>query len=281
MIYFRTVDLSFDEFFSPLRPDAIESIMQNLARAAHSQWVKLVNNDSGFGSHLKGDYNREIQPIEYSPGKAILALVGELSHLLEDGDAELDMRTTLLGPNVPIVPEGQRGAHMSLNDTKYRAIPFRHTTPGAGKVVGQAMGSAYSGHQGVLDAVKLGRAVHKAAKKLTDYSIRDSLTENSPQRKNLRLRTKGIRAGLAPGQKAIPLLRAHHKSNIYQGMIRESHTYEKSTQNTYTTFRTISTGTTEGWIRGPIAPRRYLDQVSEYVGRIAPMQIEAFLEAAK
>jgi hypothetical protein len=274
VIYFRTIDIPFDELFALAGQTMLDGIMENIAKAAYTEWKRLAGDEK---SHLRQDYMKGMQPIEYSPGKAVLTLAGELPHLLEDGDDALDLRKTLLGPNVPIVPEGQRGAHLSLNDTKYRSIPFRHTGPSTGKVLGQAMGSAYSGHQGVLDSMKLGKAIMKAARKLQDYSIREQSTENSPPR---RLRTFRIRAGLAPGMKQIPLLKPHHKTNIYEGMIREAHTYEKATQNKFTTFRTISTGVTEGWIRGPIAARHYLDRVSDYVAKIAPMTIEKALEVA-
>ncbi len=195
--------------------------------------------------------------------------------MLEDGYPQVDLRTLLLGPNVPVVPPGARGKHQNKKGGYYRAIPFRHTTPGAGKTIGQAMGSPYSGHEAVSDAKKLGNAVYRAARKLEAATT----SRSGVQHWGGRLDTSRLRAGLAEGQKGVPLLKPHHKSSIYEGMVRLEKTYEKATQSQYMTFRTISTSVKEGWIRGEIQARNYAEKVGQFVQKVLPEAIDAYLEA--
>jgi hypothetical protein len=227
-------------------------------------------------SSFRADYIQGIQPVEADGTRHTIALVGEVPHLLEDGAPRLDMRETLLGPDVPVRPLGQKGKRLSKDKQFYRAIPFRHTGVGTGKTVGQAMGSAYGGHSAVQDAKKLGRAVYRAAKKLVP-------TQTDPYGKTVwggRLGTSRIQAGLSKGERGVPLLREHHKSSIYEGMVREEKTYEKATQSQYVTFRTISTGVRdESWWRKAIEARRYAENVERFIGKILPLAFEKFVEA--
>ena len=204
-----------------------------------------------------------------SETRYVVALVGEIPHILEEGSPSVDMRDTLLGPNVPVVPMGQKGKHLTSNKQFFRAIPLRHTTPGSGKVTGQSMGSAYDSNNAVSDSKKLGRQVYNAAKAL-------SATRTDPYGKTLwggRLDTSGMQGG-----KGVPLLKPHHKSSIYEGMIRNEKTYEKSTQSSYVTFRTISTAVRdESWWRKPIEARHYASAVADFAGKTLSEAIAAYL----
>jgi len=261
-----------EEMASILEAKSVTQVLRNVADSAQAHWIKLVSkSDSSF----RQDYMNGIQPVKYLPNVSVLELVGEVPHILEDGSSPLDMRKTLLGPEVPVVPLGERGKHQSRNGGYYRAIPFRHTVPGSGKGTGQAMGSAYGSHAAVADAAKLGRAVYRAAKKLQAYG--DPYKKGSKEAKKRRMDTSQIHGGLAKGMN-IPLLKPHHKSDIYKGMIRQKKTYKKVTQNQYTTFRTISTNVREGWIRKQIIGEHYLEKVSTFVAKIAPMAVEAFFK---
>lgn len=263
------------EAFAGLGGDEINQVLEDIGAAARAEWVRLASKDK---SSFRYDYINGIQEVSSPrPGRVVISLVGEVPHMLEDGAPRTDLRDILLGPHVPESPLGERGKHRSLNDDFYRAIPFRHMTPGTadeprGKTHGQEMGKPYSGAMAEADAAKLGRDVYSQAKQL-------AASRTSPH--------GGTAYGgrLSPGTGgAYPLANkttgTKHKTDIYAGMIREEKTYEKAVQNQYVTFRTISTGVQDGsWIRKPITARHYAEKVSAYAARLAPRVIEKLVEA--
>lgn len=252
-----------EEILDVLSPEATQMILSDIADAARAEWIRIA------GAELfttRRDYLAGIQPVEIKPGVAVISLVGQLPNLIEEGMDAFDLHDTLLGPNVPISEPGRYGKHLKVTPEGglgfYRAIPFRHGTPGSRGAVGQVMGRQYQGHEAVKDAKKLGREVYKAAKEL-------AATTSEPYG-----RTKyggRLPAGMAPK------LRAHHKTDIFAGMIREEKTYVRATQSQYTTFRTISTGS-PGWLRPATAGKFYAQKVGEYVQRLAPQAFVAFVE---
>lgn len=246
-----------------LEEKQLDQLAENLADAARSEWIRLGQKDQ---SSMRQDYIAGIQKPVVSRGTAVVALVGSVANMLEHGAPQQDLRDTLLGSQVPTVPRGQRGKHEGKEGQYYRAIPFRHATPGAtGQVVGQEMGAAYSGHQAVADFKKLGREVYGAARGLEATKSRPGLGAQYGGR---------LEPGLAPK------LKDHHKTDIYAGMIRKEKTYESATQGQYFTFRTISTKVTTGWIRGPIMARNYVEKVAAFVTKLAPAAVRALLEGA-
>lgn len=251
-----------------LQPEAVTAVLGNIAAAARNHWIGLAEEDP---SSFRNDYIAGIQNVSMRPGTAVIALVGEVPHMLEDGRPREDLRDTLLGPNVPVVPVGERGKHLSADDEYYRAIPFRHMTPGAkrGKAAGRAMGKPYDAIMAEADAKKLGREVYKAAKAL-------SASRTAPGGE----RVYGGR--LKPGTAGAPLLKPHHKTDIYAGMIREEKKYKVATQVQYFTFRTISTGVRDqSWWRDPIRARRFAQDVADFAADLAPRAFRAYLEAQK
>lgn len=261
MIQIRQIDeLIPPELTAGLRPEAVTNVLTNIAVAARNHWIGLASDDP---SSFRNDYIAGIQDVSMRPGTAVIALVGEVPHMLEDGRTNEDMRDFLLGPEVPITPVGERGKHRNKEGGYYRAIPFRHVTPGAGKGAGQAMGSAYGGHDAVRDAKQLGKDIYKAAKGLDP-------TRTAPRGE--KAYGGRLKAGLAP------LLKSHHKTDIYAGMIREEKKYKVATQVKYFTFRTISTSVREGWFR-TIEARHFAQKVADFASREAPKAFQAYLEA--
>ena len=261
--------------FAGLGQGEINQALEDIGAAARSEWVRLASKDR---SSFRYDYINGIQEVQSPrPGRVVISLVGEIPHMLEDGAPMMDMRDILLGPHVPESPLGERGKHRSLNDDFYRAIPFRHMTPGSGDAPrgnthGQEMGTPYSGAMAEVDAAKLGQEVYAQAKKL-------AATRSAPG-------AGAVYGGrLAPGTGgAYPLANkttgTKHKTDIYAGMIREEKTYEKATQSQYMTFRTISTGVRDdSWIRRAIPARHYAQDVAEYAQKLAPRVIQSFLKA--
>jgi len=254
------------EQINALSDKTVASILDNVAQSARAHWIKIAKEDK---SHLKVDYLQAIQPIDVGKNTWTISLVGEIAHLIENGAPRLDMRTTLLGPNVPVAPMGKKGKRENKDGGFYRAIPFRHKN--------MSKGLPYAGRQGTLNrgslnqkvlarAKAIGRNVHREAKNLTSTTTQ---AYGGRAKKGTRLA-----AGLAPK------LKAHHKTDIYAGMIKQSKTYEKATQNTYMTFRTISTNVTEGWIRKPLPARHYAEDVNTFVSKMIPKALDAYVKEA-
>lgn len=251
-----------------------QELVSNIANQARAKWIKLAG---GLQSSRR-DYIAAIQEVEVQDGRASVALVGEVANLIENGQAGYDMHDTLLGQGVPVVPRGKRGKHAKKDGSGfYRAIPFRHGTPGTTGAVGAAMGSQYAGHEGVAgfaptnapgfafqagQSALLGQNVYDQAKKLKS-------TKGMP---NGKVAYGGrLQAGLAPK------LKEHHATDIYAGMIKSSKTYEKATQSQYTTFRTISTGS-PGWMRGATEGKHYAQDVQRFVAGVAPKAVADFIK---
>jgi len=268
MIEIRTKkDLIPADILPQLSTEQLTKLARNLADAAYAKWVKLGQADP---SSRRQEYLQGIQEPVVSYGTATITLVGTVPNMYEHGAPARDLREVMLGENIPTVDRGSRGKHEAKEGGYYRAIPFRHTNPGAVSGIGQPMGRAYS--DVVTDAKKLGKEVYGQAKQLRAYV---------PGQENNRL----------PGGMA-PKLKDHHATDIFAGMIREEKTYEKATQSQYFTFRTISTHITRrtslGWVRVPatigwavpaIQARGYAKKVSEFVEKIAPEAARALLES--
>ena len=250
----------------------IDTLVLSVAEGARAEWIRLAQENL---STSRVDYINGIQPVMMKGGVATIVLVGMLPNLIEQGMAERDMHDLLLGPKVPVAPPGEPGKRLSAAGGFYRAIPFRHATPGTSGAVGVPMGDPYKKVQN--DAAELGKAVYALAKELAP-------TTSSPGK------------GTAYGGRLTPAdmeavgagkLKPHHAVPIYQGMIREEKTYKSATQSQYTTFRTIAVdaqGAPVGsspWIRPATRGKHFATQVGNFIESILPDAIEAFLKAAE
>jgi len=244
-----------------LNEEAVATVLGNIADGARAEWFKQA------GATLfrtRRDYMHGIQPVSWVDKlTTVISLVGMLPRIVEHGMPRTDLHDTLLGPDVPTVPMGERGKHERVDGGFYRAIPFRHAGPNAGGAVGMPMGRPYGGHTMVDDAKRLGRSVYKLAKKLAPTTgMPGGPTKWGGRLKNLE----------------IPKLKRHHAVNIYEGMVRQEKTYKKATQSSYMTFRTISTGS-RGWVRPDTTPGVQLSKkVVEYVHGIAAKAFAAYFE---
>lgn len=250
-----------------LHPSIFEGLVENIAEAARDEWIRLAGAEL-FTS--RRDYINGIQPVRFANGVATITLLGVVPNIVEQGMQETDMRDTLLGPDVPLVPEGSRGKHLVIKPDGrtgfYRVVPFRHATPGTTGAVGQPMGRQYRGHEAVADAEQLGQDVYNAAKKL-------KATKSDPY--------KGMQWGERLPAGLAPKLRAHHKTDIFAGMVRERKKYERATQSQYKTFRTISTLVTEGWIRPKTEGRHFAQKVADHVQKLAPKVFQSYTGGIK
>lgn len=259
-------------------PEVIQQALLAIMDGAWAFWVQ----QAGLRFHsTRRDYQAGIQPVQaIQGGGAMVVLAGQLPNLLENGMAAFDQHDTLLGPNVPTVPVGQRGKHRNKAGGFYRAIPFRHQVPGTLGVGGGApMGSSYEGV--VADAVALGRAVHAAAKRLAPTTGQPGGPVSTARGGRLPAGTGGApllrsqpRRMMVGGQVRTA---APHAVDIYAGMVRQQKTYGRATQNTYMTFRTISTSQPDKWLHPGLEPAHLADEVSRYVDRVAPAALWAVL----
>ena len=258
-----------------LSANIIDPMLRDIAESVRDKWVRMAAEKLVTS---RGDYTRGIQPVEYSPGQAIITLVGVMPLLIEKGMKQQDMHKTLLGPKVPTVPMGQRGAHASKDGGRYRAIPFRHATPGSIGLAGQPMGQVSSSFRGTEQGEEikaLAKDVYEAAKAL-------DASRTSPYSGKThwggRLNTEPLN---------VPKLKAIHSTDIYSGMVRMEKEYQTGTQNQYATFRTIATGPDGNarvpgkWIR-PATPGVHLvKQVSQYARKITKLTFQAYVAGLK
>jgi hypothetical protein len=264
------------EIMGALNEDHIFEIIQDLAAAARYEWERIAGEELHTS---RNDYLNGIQKIVYDEksGTATIALLGVVPNLVENGMEETHLHDTLLGPNVPVAPEGSPGKRLRKDGGYYRAIPFRHATPGTTGGVGRAMGEPYTGHKLVSDAKALGDKIYDLAKGLTGTVSHPATGVEYGGR---------LRSPIG-GPPIAPKLRPYHATNIYEGMIREEKTYKRRTQSQYVTFRTISIdegGNKVGmspWIRPMTEGKRFANRVNEFVQKIAPQAFAAYVEGLK
>lgn len=237
------------------------AVARNIAEGARAKWIDLASKEL---SSSRMEYIQGIQPVEQETSgnqtTMSVTLVGALPNMVEQGASSFSLHKTLLGPDAEGVKTAKDGG-------RYRAIPFRHKTPTAGHTGGQPMGSQFrprgpmsmaAPHEVVEDSVKLGRKIHRQAKKLK--------------------KGKRLKEGLAPK------LRPHHTTDIFAGMkVNLQPVSGGRFQRTYSTFRMISVDKTGQprpagkWQHPGITARNFVDQVSTYVDEIAPKAFEAYV----
>jgi hypothetical protein len=268
MINVKVIKMDLGEVldaYSALRSPGIrKQIARNIMEGARAKLIKMA----GEKLHsTRMDYIQGIQPLEDEGDAISLVIVGALPLMVEEGwDARQLHETLLHNPNA-----NQASIKTTANGAKYRSIPFRHKTPGAGKQGGQPMGSQFAAigagsrqaPKTVLkDTASLGKAIHKEAKKL-----------KGKQR---------LPEGLAPK------LRKKHSTDIFAGMKVNMQPVQKkggapgqvSHQRTYTTFRTISDNVKDKWHHPGIEARDFMSDVASYVERTAPAAISTFMSQA-
>jgi len=125
-------------------PKLAEMVLRDIADAARNEWIRVAGKALNT---TRRDYLAGIQPVEFKPGAAVISLVGVLPNAIEEGQAAYDMHETLLGPNVPVSAPGEYGKHLKIDPNTfktgfYRAIPFRHATPGTRALLGPLWASS-------------------------------------------------------------------------------------------------------------------------------------------
>lgn len=257
-------------FLAVFGQEGLDAVLTGVARKARSKWIALAKDNlrSTAAAYQKGIQDVVDLPSDPTGATKVITLVGALPNALEQGQSAYDMHDTLLGPNVPMVIRGSglKGKIQKKDGSGfYRAIPFRHQTPSTMGLLGAVLGKAYEENLGVDEAKALGLKIYDAVKRLTP-------SMGEPGQKI----TWGSRlpAGLAPK------LKEAHRVDIYAGMVRQTKFYEKVTQAQYTTFRTISTGSS-GWQRQATPGIHLAEQVRDFIEtKVLTQAFEALFKGA-
>lgn len=224
-------------------PEIMQQIIRELAEEARNEIVRRAMADLHTSFD---DYAAGLQPVTYKTEGgltvATIVLTGMIPNMIENGWAGGDMKPFLLSG---------RNAKVARDGTRYNVVPFRHMGPGTTGRHGQPMGSQYRGQLGRPKADQLGKDVYEAAKGLVGKRSRKA----GPRR-------------LAPGH--APVLKPHHKTDIYAGMVKERAKYKKATQSQYGTFRAVSDKSDPAsWIHPGIEAREFFKEASDYVDRVS------------
>lgn len=267
MIEVNLQELLPQSFLALLGPEFVEMVLDDVATAARAKWIRLAQQQLG---QSKRDYIDGIQPIQGSAGERSIVLLGVFPNMVEQGVDAWDLRKTLLGPG-----KGKQGA----DGKRYRAIPFRHGTPGSKGQGGTPMGTRYGpqggqslawaaeGHMDKGQAAELGKRVYDAAKRL-----RGGKRLQTTQDRNQQVRGKSMIQ--------VPKLAPWHKTDIFSGMQRTRKTYQQATQSKYVTFRTISENNPIGWIHPGIRARMLHRQVEQHIGDLMSKTVEVAIKRA-
>lgn len=268
MIHVQVIQIGADvlERFPMLgNVTSLFQISRNIMEGARAKLIKTAQEQL---SSTAIDYINGIQPLEREGKSVSLSLVGVLPNMIENGWDARFLHDTLLSDDTS-------GWKVNAEGLRYRVIPFRHKTPGAGPQGGQPMGSQFTPSQApslsaphtiVEDSRKLGNKIYRQAQKLiTKKEARMGATGPT-----------GLRKGLAP------LLRPHHVTDIFSSMIVNKQPVTGKGggvgfQRTYSTFRTISESEPGAWYHPGIEARDFMSTLPDYIAEVAPGAVEAFI----
>lgn len=243
-------------------PAIVQAVLPDIAHAVRAEIIRLANNKL---KTTHADYIAGVQPVKFhTNGKlpagestyASVVLVGQIANMVEHGWAGMDMKPALL--------KGR-----SARDTKagpYAVIPFRHGAPGSSGRNFQAMGAAHTGMMGAEAARKMGKRIHRAASKLSAQTTHPSGHRSPGER---------LRGGMSPR------LKAHHTTDIHEGMIRQRKTYRKATQSQYMTFRAVSKRSNRSsWIHPGYEGVNIFREAGEYASKVTGHLLQHALRGA-
>lgn len=263
------IEVDLSSFFPPAMGDyttIISAILPDVVESTRTRIVAMAQAELGLSAE---DYVQGVQePVYYYPsGKlptgqvtvASITLVGQIPNMIENGWAGGDMKPALLaGPNARDTADGGR----------VNVVPFRHATPTSKGRAAPKMGSAYADTKGEEYAARLGMTIHNVAKSLAATTT----TPEGATQWGGRLRE---------GVGGVGLLRPHHKTDIYAGMVRETKVYKKAKQSSYTSFRAVSTKSDPvAWIHPGIPPHHFFDRGAKEIDGIMERMLGAAMRGS-
>ena len=221
--------------------DFIEEILDNVSQAVIYNWREEAHN--GLNS-TRNQYLRAIQQPDIKGTQAIIELIGTLPNMIENGASAFDEKSGFALSDKK---------HMKKNGGWYINIPFRWATPDA---IGEDEAFSAKMPQAVYNVAKsLDPATSNVGKKIVYGGALDS--------SDLPSKFQGLqtRAAISDNQGNVLYGAYQHKTNIFQGMIREEKAYEKATQGQYVTFRRISDlSDPMSWIHPGFVAKNFADK---------------------
>ena len=195
-------------------------------------------------------YTEGLSIVQHNRLKGSIVLEGDLANMMEQGASAFDMKVAF----------GKSSKRKNGKNGWYMHIPFRIASAGA-----TGKSGAFSG--------KMSKRVYGVA--LTMQKTRTQQTDNGMETTKGDSMTKGMLRGTGSGTRgaraaikqegnnlsAEQRARYTHRVPLFQGMIRQGKTYEKSDSSQYKTFRTVSENSPiNSWIHRGMKARNLFDE---------------------
>lgn len=235
----NTINISFDltpviatvQGLSQLQiEDMFKDVLSGVSEAVYFNWREEAHQSlhSSRSSYLRG-----LQQPEISENSAIIELIGVLPNMIESGASAFDIKKGMAKSDK---------IHFKKDGGWYISIPFRWSTAGS------------LGENEVF-SFKMPSSVYEVAKSLNKNESLNK--EDLP--KNLRgLKT---RPEIKSAEGKVIYGAYKHKTNVYQGMVKQTSQYEKVKQSQYVTFRTISNlSDPMSWIHPGFQPKNLAEK---------------------
>jgi hypothetical protein len=216
-----SVNIDMSEVFKEMHvmkkevPAMMQHVFVKVAESVVVNWREEAHR--GLRS-TRAMYLRGLQEPEISKDQAVVALIGTLPNMLEQGASPFDIKKGFSASTKVVRKKGGGW---------YLTIPFRWATPGA------------LGENEVFSAV-MPSAVFDIAKELAPRTVQPFLPGVT---RSEALREEDLPVELQGQQERArqPVYGAYtHKSNMYAGIVREEQMYEKTTQSKFLSFRRVS-----------------------------------------
>lgn len=233
----KEIDLTRLQAFMQYADEGWEqNLVEGVASRAHQRWIQLI------GERLQTSrlaYRAGLQPPEVENRRVVIRLTG-FAVQIEEGMDPYDMHSAIL--------KGRPAVR----------VPFRHKGPTTGFASrGTPMGFQFIKSSGKDEALKIGKRVMRAAKKLGPKEY--------------------LKPGFAPmmaGKEKI------HSTDVFAGLARIRSGTGKGAASTYMSWRTISESNRDGvhWMHPGIEAKHLLDVVVEDIKEIANSIADGLIE---
>lgn len=212
-----------------------QQVVDDVTAAVVVNWRNAAKNEL---KSTRNEYIRSIYLGEKSKFKNVLVLRGMLPNMIEFGAQPFDLKEGFMKSSK--VKHTKKGGW-------YLTIPFRWATPGA---IGE--NAAFSNVM-PQDVHQIARQLKPRTSTVGRSSAGQSLASSSLPARHQTRGTRGATSNALTGQN-FPAYQ--HKSPILEGLQRNQQTYASATQNTYATFRRVSSNSDpNSWIHTGIQAR--------------------------
>lgn len=213
-----------------------ESVVEEVTTEIYRNWRLEAANRL---NSTRDEYINGLQIVRNSQFSRTIKLNGQMPNMIESGANPFDMKEGFQKSS-KVKYSTKTDAQGNVTVSWYLTIPFRHATPGA---IGE--NSAFSS--------VMPEEIHQSA-------------QSAPAGKSIGNLPAGFdipqsRAAIVIPKANIDFPAYTHKSSIYAGMVRNETAYDKTVQNSYSTFRRVSSNSDpNSWIHKGIQAYNLLDK---------------------